>query len=475
MNNVIIAEVGGDSVRLVHAHPSRKGQCRVSKIVVFKYDQTNETSVQTLTESLSKLKFGGIPVIGCLPRQAVNVRLLEIPSTDPDEIADMVELQVGRLTPYPRDEIVVDFRIMGPGRQGYTHIMLILVQRVLMAQRFRILENAGLAVESMSVSSEGLLNWFNSVKGAAKGEKDATLLVDVDAACTDVAAVSGGRLLFTRSIMIGAVNLTDAPDQWREKFLQEIELSLDICRSEAGSQPASKILLCGAGGAVEGLAAAIHDRTKLPLQVADGMEKIQKDSGVPDLKSPELKKLSFQPLLGLAIAPEMIHFNLVPEAVHARREIEAKARGLTGFGTLVLTAVFMLSILGITIVQRSAEYLANLQRVDSEISGRARQVEQMKQTTVMVMKRLNLQCSPLAILVELHRILPPAVHLESIVVETEQSITLKGKAKSFPEVDNFRGRLEASSIIYPYVISRRQTRNKEGLVEFELVCRMEKE
>jgi len=474
-DSVIIAEVGSETLKLIHAHHIKHGSCRLAKAVVVKYDQASDSSIQTLQETIRKLKISGIPVIGCLPRQAVNVRLIEIPSTDPEEIGDMVELQVGRLTPYPRDEIVVDFKIMGPGRQGYTWIMLIMVQRVLMAQRFRVLEDAGLAIESMSVSTEGLLNWYGLVKTGGKPDKETAVIIDIDAACSDVAVISSGRLLFTRSIIMGAGQATEDPAGWKEKFLQEIELSLDIYRSEAGFQQPAKIILCGAGGNIDGLAGDIHSRVNLPLQVADSMEKIQRDSGVPDMRSPEFKQLSLLPMIGLAVAPYAVGFHLVPDAVHIRRDIEVKARGLTSMGTQITLVVALLSILGVTLVQRSAAYLADLNKADSETIGVARQVEQMKQTTLMVMDRLNLKRSPLAIMMELHKILPTAVSMDSISIDADRSITLKGKAKSFPDVDNFRGNLESSSVIYPYVSSRRQTRNREGLVEFELICSMNKE
>ena len=148
----VIVEIGNDWLKMMQSAPSRGGVA-VSKLCVENFGSSGADLAKLISRSIKQYKFSRMPVIACLPRQAVNLRMLELPSTDPHEIADMVDLQVGKQTPYSKDEIVSDYKILGSGRSGYSRVMLVIVQRGVLRQRFSVLEEAGVEVQRMSVSS----------------------------------------------------------------------------------------------------------------------------------------------------------------------------------------------------------------------------------------------------------------------------------------------------------------------------------
>ena len=67
-----------------------------------------------------------------------------------------------RLHVYWKKKLNAFMQILGCDLQ----VMLAIVQRSALRQRFSILEEAGLEVDGMSISSEGVLNWFlNTERG----------------------------------------------------------------------------------------------------------------------------------------------------------------------------------------------------------------------------------------------------------------------------------------------------------------------
>jgi len=160
----VLVEVGSEWLKIIQAEP-RRGGVGISKIHLEKVSGTSRAIADQVKTALRKGRFAKAPVIACLPRQMMTVRMLELPSTDHEEIGDMVDLQIGKQTPYSRDEIAFDYRVAGSGRNGYTRVMLAIVQRSTIRDRYYILEEAGVNVERMTVS--GRLLQFR-IRGAAR-------------------------------------------------------------------------------------------------------------------------------------------------------------------------------------------------------------------------------------------------------------------------------------------------------------------
>lgn len=472
---ITIAEAGNDRIKLIQVTRDRDGIC-VSKVFVKKFDSVDDAFMRSLAADVRKLRLGKVPVVACLPRQVVNVRLLEVPSTDPDEIAGMVELQVGKQTPYSRDEIVSDYRVIGAGREGHTRVMLIVVQQGIMRQRFRILEEAGLDVGSMSVSSEGMLNWYRSIQ-AGKTGKGGVLLLDVDSGYSDLGIIVKGQLVSTKSILVGARQLLEAPDKWRETLAREVENAIDMYRGEAGGGAGlDTLILSGAAASIEGLESALGERLKLTVQSVDCMQKVRKAAGLPTLREDNYNGVSFTPLVGMAMDPDALEFALVPESVKMRRNLEIKARSLTALGTMVLILGVLLSAAAIVLLHKKIGVVMDLRQQLAQTDDQAKQVNRMSQTVGTIMERLDSTRAPVNILLELCKQTPPNVMFDSIVFESEVSLVLKGRARDYPDVDLLRQNLELSNVIFPNVVSRLQRKDpKTNLVEFELACLASKE
>ena len=212
--SVVVIEVGGRWLKMARVDFSRGG-VKMSRLHTARHDGDLAVVPEMISQAAVKLKLSRETVISYLPRQVVSVRLLDLPSSDPQEVSDMVDLQIGKQTPYSRDEIVSGYRVIGSDGTGYTRVLLGIVQRSLVRQRFGLLEAAGLNVDRMSISSEGLVSWHaaNSVEPpAAPGEAD--VVIDLDSGHADFMVIEDGQLRFTRSILVGADELTQEAEEW---------------------------------------------------------------------------------------------------------------------------------------------------------------------------------------------------------------------------------------------------------------------
>jgi Tfp pilus assembly PilM family ATPase len=465
---IVVVETARDYVKIVQANRSGKGR-QVVKLHLHKIDRSREDVASDVMGALRKLKMGFVPVIACLPRQSVNVRFLEIPSTNPSEIDDMVELQIDRQTPYSRDEIVADYRIVGPGSKGYTKVMLIIIQRSQMRHRFVLLEKAGANVNSMCVSSEGILSWFHAAMGGA-GARGTHILLDVDKAYTDLTIVSRGQLVFTKSIRIGAEQLKKDFDGWKNRFLQDVRHSVEIYRAESHDDSVvQQLVLTGVGPGIEGLEKMLSEELSLAVQSIDALHRIQHGSGLPDLTGEDYADVSFTALIGMAISPETLEFSLVPDTVRRRRSLAVKARVLTAMGVWLIVVMGMSSLWTATAMQKKVINLLGLDQMIKDIAEEVEDVRKKRETTLMIMDRLDSSHAPVSLLRELHRVTPVTIGYDSISIEEGRRMILRGRATGYQDVNTLRSNLDDSEVIPPDV-KPGPARKQDDLVQFEVVC-----
>ena len=109
---MIVVEIGSQWLKIAEMSPA-KGGVSISKLHLEQFTSLGSPLSDAVKAAFRKLRISSRePVVACLPRQLVTTRILELPSTDPDEIADMVDLQIGKLTPYSQDEIMSEY--LGP-------------------------------------------------------------------------------------------------------------------------------------------------------------------------------------------------------------------------------------------------------------------------------------------------------------------------------------------------------------------------
>jgi Tfp pilus assembly PilM family ATPase len=387
-------------------------------------------------------KAGKEPVIACLPRQLVTVRMIDLPSEDPAEIDDMVDLQVGKQTPYSRDEIVYDYKFLGSARPGYATVMLAIVQRSVVRQVYYAFEEAGLEVERVTVSTEAVANW------STKGRKAAgcTALLDVDSYFSDFMVIQDGAIVFSRSILAGADHLGDEHSVAR--LVKEVRNSLEVFRSEHSGGAVSGISISGVAGALpavfEGLKSA-----GLKCSLVDAVKDLKRPPKTDSAASAGMKQVSMSALVGMSIAPGMLEFNLVPDSIAVRRNLMKKAYGLTGMGGLVMAVLVSLSLFASIRGFTRWDKLRRIKRDLAQTGMRADEVARMMDVVRQVRERKDPGRSTLGILLDLRKALEATGDLIKITTidadAANGTFTFGGMADSTKDIRDLVKELEQGS------------------------------
>ncbi|MCC6581258.1 MAG: pilus assembly protein PilM, partial [Phycisphaeraceae bacterium] len=403
-----------------------------------------------------------------------TVRMLDLPSTDPLEIADMVELQAGKLTPYSKEEIVADYKIVGPARDGYTKVMLVIVQRSVLRNRFSVMEEAGIPLATMSIGTEGVLNWIRKAFPAA-GARGAVAVLDVDAAFSDFIVIAQDRLLFTRSILVGAATLA-ADEGARERLTKEVGNALQTFASENAGVKVERLLVTGAGIRVAGLPALLGERQDLPAEAVDCLQIFRKTPSQPDMNQAPYDTVSLTALVGLAIDLERLEFRLVPESVKLRKELVQKARSLTVLGCLIVSALMLLSMWGTLRYFFKRAQLADLRREVTEHADAVRAIDQKLRLVEVVLQRSDQRLAVFHVLSALRQALPEPAQITVDTVEFDGergTLQVSGSGASAGDIGNLVQRLEESGLLADVREDGSTTRETSGRYRFRVLCRLE--
>jgi Tfp pilus assembly PilM family ATPase len=463
--NRVAVEMGGDWFKLVHVTHTGKG-ATVSKLVLKRMEEIEGLSGAALMKACGLSGLAGTPVIACLPRQMVNVRLFDLPSGDPREIDDMIDLQIARQTPYSRDEIVCDYRLIDSEREGYTRVMLVIAQSGQVRQRVRLLEEAGFAVEVVAVSTDGWLGALQNGGGLSENGGQVAYL-DLDSTYGDFMVLQKGLPLFSRSIPIGARDLEGDPQKQEEKLAQELARALETFRNENTAGDVRQLVLSGAAVRCQGLAERLQ--TALKMEVTAARDPL-KTGDMPD--APHLHEASMTGLVGAAARPEGLQINLMPESVSLRKALVVKARLMTVTVLLVMAILVLLSLWLVRHIQRREVYLAQLNRMIGDTQQAADEIDSMRSKVGLVAARLRTRMVPANLLVEIPGLAGDRLVFSAIEINGTDRMVCRGTADAGVDVGQFVTALEASPR-FSNVKTTRTVKGKEG-VEFEITCDVEK-
>ena len=465
---VLLVEIGTEWVKLLQAEPGRRG-VSMSRLHIEHFDSLGQDVSRVIANALKTQKFIRGPVVACLPRHLVNVRILELPSVKPEEVTDMLELQVGKQTPYSKDEISFDYRYAGGQREGYSRLMLVIVQRSVLRERFYILEEAGLKVDRMSVGSEGLLNWYAATAG--DGRQEAEVLLDVDAGFSDFAVVHNGQMVFTRSILIGASHLAEDLDKWREKLAHEIRQSIEMCRAENGGVDPVRLLVTGAGARIPALAPELGSQVGLAAETVDSTKSAAKWPASPSLEAPEYAGISLTALVGMAMAPEQLEMHLVPDSIKLRQDLVTKTRLITLLGMLVMTLMLTLSFWLISRAYLARERLLLLRGNLRELEPVVQRVAGMLGVVRAVEERRRPDLTAVSQLAELHPLVPAGITLDGIEIHVDEGrLVVGGTASTRQDIRDMINALERSALYKDVKESMASRRGEDGRFKFQVTA-----
>ncbi len=473
----VVVEIGNDWLKIAEIAAS-SSSAEITKLSLLKLAQIKENISVAIANTFKELSLDRQHVTLCIPRHLMTVRVIDLPSTDPREIEDMINLQVGKQTPYSKDEIISAHKVMYSEREGYTKVMIAIVQRTIINERIEELKSAGISVGRVMISSEGVYNWFNLLYAPdIKTNPDDTIaILDVDSNYSDFITIRAGKLAFTKNIFIGANHLGESSEPWKDKLIEELERCLKRYYIEERNTKIEKIFLTGAAQNIDGLGLTLSNVLAVQVEKTDTLKKIgiKKDSKAAQAGS--ITSVSLTPLVGAALKHTAPQLDLTPGEHKIFKLMEKKRTDLTIMGILFLSIVMMISFFLFISFYYKSSYLFKLRKQVKEISAESGDIEKMRLSIDLVKHNLDAKNSSLGILHEIYGVTPAEISLSGIDIDENKQVVLKGRGFAMSDVFKFIKRLEESKLFANVKASYTRTKKeKEGdkdveYAEFEIVC-----
>ncbi len=484
----VVVEIGNDWLKVMEGTPSAK-ESVITKANFKKLVDIKEPVTVALAKIFKDFKLNAQGVIACIPRHLVTVRILEFPSTNPKDIRDMVALQVGKQTPYSRDEIIFSYKIVNVSPAGYTKVMLVIARRNLVNARVEVLQKAGIEVEKVAMSSEGLAHWFrqthwketspskDKVYDDVKLDDQAVICVDIDSNYSDFTVLRKGNLVYTRNFLIGANHLLGDDLSWRDKFGEEIVHSMGLYQNEERDAKVVQLFLSGTAAHIPSLVEIVGGKAGLPTVATEATHQVNLNKGLKLFEKDEGRFVSPCPLIGMALEAGGLELDLTSSELRIKKQMEGRRKQITVTGVLALSIVMMLSTLFVIGFYGKSSYLAQIKRSIANIEKDASEVEKMRSSINLVKGRLDAKKSSINILNEISRLTPKEIYFTNINIEEDRQTVLQGRAAAMSNVFEFVTTLE-NSPYFENVQTTYTTTKKEKETEyakFEIICMHEKD
>ncbi len=472
-SDVVGVEIGSDWLKIAKKDRVKNGKV-VYHVNIVKLAQIKGDVEAAIADSFRLLKLNKQNVVVYIPRHLVTVRMLDLPAIDPKEINDMIDLQVGKQTPYAKEEIIFAHKIIETNSAGYTKVMLAIVARNIVNERLDTLAKAGLTVKRVAISTEGVFNWF---RGAYLADmklesSQAVLLVDIDSNYSDFIVIRKGKIVFTRNILIGANHLTQETPDRNEKFLDEIKRSLERYHSAEKNVEIVKAYLSGSGPNIQGLKGALGTALEIHFESTNPHKNLHSQSVIESPLDENLKFVSITQLLGVTLDDKEPGIDLTPHEQKVQNVMDRKTKQLTLMGILVVAIVTVISFLCLMNAHTKNVYLAKLKKTISNIAVEAEGIDKMRAVIDRVEQRLDPRGSSLDFITEIYRVTPQEIALTDIDIDEKRTVVLRGYGSAMSDVFKFVKILEESEKFENVKTSYTRIKNDKDkkFSEFEINC-----
>jgi len=314
-------DIGASSVKVVRLKPVRKGMALLD--IGMKELPTGEVSrpesrSEALTEALDELIHDKKK-----PKAVVNfsgkapiIRYLTLPFMPKDELEEAVKWEAKKLVSFPMEEMLLDY-IITEGNQNQDvkryDLVLVVVEKNTVREQWNMMNKIGLDLLAIDVNPLSLLSAvrFNHPKDL----KGNLIYLDIGAAKTDIAILKEGVLRFTRRLEMGGAQITrrlekelrisyDQAERIKcekgmaadekiqtilkeeiDRFIVEVQRSVDYYRAQFREAVFSRIILMGGGALLPGFPDYFSSYFDSDVALDDPFKEISGEELAGDIKA----------------------------------------------------------------------------------------------------------------------------------------------------------------------------------------------
>ncbi len=472
--DIVGIDLSSNTLKLAHVKNTSKGMEVVNLLSRDIGSLGDVDIVKTLRSALGELQAKNPLLIGMIPAHMVITKNIEIPSTDQKEIREIINLQAGRHTPYSREEIVVDYVELGVFKHNYVKILLVIVARSVIKKHFEICDKAGLKLERMLFTSEGLAYAFSRLT-KQENENEPLGLVHMDDQTSDFSVIIGKKIVFVRSMGLGAHHFLTEKEKYRLKLVEEIKKSIEAYQIEDINKLPKSYFLTGAIGELGDLEVFLSNNIYQPIHVVPYTQVcVFSQKSLQAIA--DSKYMSFFDVIATLLFWKDLKINLIPEEVKIKRSFQERGEDLLKAGILALSVFVLIFSIFISKIYFKSTYLKKLDASFQNYNQEAQKLEKEFSGTMMIKNCLAQRGYALEVLMELYNIVPSAMQLNDIRYDADGKFSTQGTAKTMSVVFSFIHEMEKSGY-FKDVKSRYTTKRKDGrldVTDFEIIAICEK-
>ncbi len=458
-------DIGSFSVKIITIAGDEGGNIAVQAVTVVPLarpegpeypEEKHQRQAEALKEAVKKHgKVQGRIVLG-FPRHSATIRYLSLPSSNPDELKEMVFFDAERHVPIPLNEMEISFQIIEQLGEHESRVMMVAVPTDELEPYITMCEEAGIDVNAIDLDVLADVEAYS--RSAAPGETIA--VVNFGRSAVNMGVVKDQHLLFSRSLPVpetrllagfaGANSLKDLQGRVtaagvlnpkeREHFSAWVErLSMELMRSvssflcEMPDTHIDRMILCGGAGyfpAGPPRALTVKVKTKVTVENALNGELPPSDQ----YQGTELVTVTGLALRGLK--PPVQTLNLIPEEVTTARAKEQRSI----FRKNVMIFFFMILVLiGGGGFLHWYQLYEDFQRVDgfySDLNLEAKQVSAMNKKIKVVENYIDTRQSCINVLQNVFEELKPfKIWISNITFSKRETLQINGQALNETEIN----------------------------------------
>ena len=334
-----------------------------------------------LREMMREMQIHHAPVNYAIPSQSVFARFVKLPALDAAKIDQIIAFEAQQNVPFPIDEVVWDYQLVGGGLDEQIQVMIVAIKRDLLDEINTAVEETGLRTRIVGVASMALYNAFRYTYPDLGG---CSLLLDIGARTTNILFIEPSRFFF-RSIPLGGSAITAAiarefnesfaaaetrkkrdglvgfsggyaepanPDIARVSKISRgtmTRLHAELMRSvthyraqQQGNHPA-RIYLCGGGAGMPYMREFFHEKFQVPIEFFNPLQNLT----VPEPHLGGTQDVAgsahlLGELVGLALRSVTVcsvELNLRPALVVRRHDLEKRRTFFVATAVCILLAL----------------------------------------------------------------------------------------------------------------------------------------
>jgi type IV pilus assembly protein PilM len=364
-------DFGAGSLKLAEFEPNEAGGLRLKQygIKALGIEGSQEAAreaaiLKALTELLGEKSYSARQVNACAPGFHVFSKFVKLPPVDTSKVTQIIRYEAQQNVPFPLDEVVWDYQILGTSATGELEVLLVAVKSEIVEGLFRVAEGAGLRMKLVDASPAALCNAFRYNYGDLEG---CTMLLDIGAKTSNLLFFEKGKV-YSRSINIGANSITqDFAHETKLKFAEaegvkiekgsvslggayeepedpqaaaiakiarqvmtrlhiQVNQTIQFFRGQQGGSAPQRLFLSGGASIMPYTAQFFAEKLNVPVEYFNPFRNIEID---PALDLDELSKYahSFGEVVGLGLrdlAHCPVELNLMPKSSLQRQEFGHK-------------------------------------------------------------------------------------------------------------------------------------------------------